>query len=402
MTEAELRGLMADMESDRIERTISFREDKLGPAVCALANDLPQRRQPGYVLLGVDDKTGQPAGMAIGDEQLQQLGNLRSNGNILPQPYLVVSPVFHLSEGDVVVLTVHPADFPPVRFKGRVHIRVGPRKGIANPQEERVLVEKRISTAKTFDEQSCPGSSTTDLSLELFRLSYLPVAVDPDTLAANGRTEKEQLASLGFYDRIREQCTYAGILLFGLNPIHFVKGAYIQYVPFKGKAMDAIDHGDKSFSGALVTELRTLDDFIQRILIQQRPVPVAGSALRERTQYNYAPWAVRELVMNAVMHRDYASNAPTYIYKFSDRIEIINPGGLYGDVRPENFPYASDYRNPVLAAAMKNLGYVNRFNYGIQKAQAELKANGNPPAEFDLNLGTKFSVTVKINPHWYE
>ena len=401
LTEADVRALMADMESDRIERTISFREDKLGAAVCAFANDLPNHRQPGYVLLGVDDKTGQATGMTIGDEQLQQLGNLRSNGNILPQPYLVVSPVYHFDEGDVVVLAVHPADFPPVRFRGRVYIRVGPRQGIATPQEERALAEKRIYTARTFDEQSYPGSGLPDLNTEAFLLSYLPKAIDAETLAENGRAPKEQLASLGFYDLVREQCTHAGILMFGKNPQRHIPGAYVQYVKFDSEAreVEAVQ-AEKVFTGPLVDQLKNIDEFVQVNIVKQRPVPIKPNGFREQQVYNYPTWALRELVMNAVMHRDYESNAPIYVYEFSDRVEIVNPGGLYGDVRPENFPHTSDYRNPILALAMKNLGYVNKFNFGIQNAQAKLKENGNPPAVFDLAIATKFKVTIWINAQW--
>ncbi|NJL58780.1 MAG: hypothetical protein HC887_03150 [Desulfobacteraceae bacterium] len=116
--------------------------------------------------------------------------------------------------------------------------------------------------------------------------------------------------------------------------------------------------------------------------------------MQEYAARNYPFWALRELVMNAVMHRNYESNAPIYCYEFSDRIEITNPGGLYGEVRPENFPNASDYRNPVIAEAMKYIGYVNRFNIGIRQAQSELRKNGNRPAEFDIGLVTKFSVTI--------
>ena len=103
VTEQELRKLMGELESDRIERTISFREDKLGPAICAFSNDLPNHKEPGYVLLGVNDE-GEIAGITIGDEDLQKLGNIRSNGNVLPQPHMVVSPVFHFPEGDIVAL----------------------------------------------------------------------------------------------------------------------------------------------------------------------------------------------------------------------------------------------------------------------------------------------------------
>ncbi len=96
--------------------------------------------------------------------------------------------------------------------------------------------------------------------------------------------------------------------------------------------------------------------------------------------------------MNAVMHRDYQSNAPIRFYWFSNRIEIQNPGGLYGAAT--DFPNQNDYRNPKIAEAMKNMGYVNRFGRGIATAQANLQKNGNPPAEFDYSQPTLFLATV--------
>jgi ATP-dependent DNA helicase RecG len=108
---------------------------------------------------------------------------------------------------------------------------------------------------------------------------------------------------------------------------------------------------------------------------------------------DYPEWALRELLMNAVMHRNYDSNTPIRFYAFSDHIEIQSPGGLYGEATPENFPTRNSYRNPVIAEAMKSLGFVNRFGYGVQRAQALLAQNGNPPADFDFD---EHSVLVKV------
>ena len=118
------------------------------------------------------------------------------------------------------------------------------------------------------------------------------------------------------------------------------------------------------------------------------------TALKEKTQFNFPKWAIRELLMNAVMHRDYESNAPIKFYQYRDRIEIVNPGGLYGNARPENFPKVNDYRNPVIAEAMKVLGFVNRFNRGIARVKKELENNGNPEAVFDYKRIGVFGVTV--------
>lgn len=94
------------------------------------------------------------------------------------------------------------------------------------------------------------------------------------------------------------------------------------------------------------------------------------------------------------MHRDYRGNTPTKFYQYSDRLEIVNPGGLYGNARPENFPRVNDYRNPIIAEALKVLGFVNKFNRGIDRVQRELQNNGNGSARFTVDDITVFSVNV--------
>jgi len=397
MTQEFVLDLISDMESDRIERTRSTADDKLGQAICAFSNDFPNHQKPGYLLLGVNDD-GSLSGKRWSDDDLQKIGGMKTNGKILPQPSVVVSQVFSFEDGDVVVVEVKPSSYPPVRYDGRCWIRVGPRRDKASLEEERILTERRASYAKTYDLVPAMGSSLDDLSIEYFKTSYLPLAIDRDTLMENGRTSEEQLASLRFYD-IKEKCpSNAGILVFGLNPQFFLPGAYIQYIKFAGPEMTDDVEFEKKFSGALITELRILDDFIKANIVKDRPL--RSDSFQESTGRNYPYWALRELVMNAIMHRNYESNAPIYIYEFSNRIEIINPGGLYGEATPQNFPNASDYRNVVLAEAMKVLGYVNRFNYGVKRAKGELVQNGNGEPEFDLTLVTKFKVTIPINKHW--
>ncbi len=106
--------------------------------------------------------------------------------------------------------------------------------------------------------------------------------------------------------------------------------------------------------------------------------------------------------MNSIMHRDYETNAPVLFYEYDDRIEVQNPGGLYGKVSPANFPNVSDYRNPFIAEAMKVLGYVNRFSRGVYRVQKELTENGNGEAFFDFSLITAFRVTEKVSEKYFE
>lgn len=141
--------------------------------------------------------------------------------------------------------------------------------------------------------------------------------------------------------------------------------------------------------------LSQLDTFVDTTIVNRRPIPV--STLREETIIDYPHWAMRELLMNAVCHRDYEGNGPIQFYQYDNRIEIINPGGLYGKATKENFPTVNDYRNPIIAEGMKVLGFVNRFSRGVFRVEEELKENGNGTPNFQLNLGTAFLVSVTIS-----
>jgi hypothetical protein len=140
------------------------------------------------------------------------------------------------------------------------------------------------------------------------------------------------------------------MLVFAFDPLDLFPGAKVQFVQYAGPGLADDVLAEKTFAGNLITLLAELDSFLAG-RFTQKPVPV--STLREQPVFDYPP--------EAVLHRDYQSTAPTRFYPFSDRIEIQNPGGLYGEASPENFPRVNAYRNPIIAEAMHVLGYVNRF-----------------------------------------
>lgn len=388
ISQVELVKLMDDMETDRVEKTISVsKEDKFGEAICAFANDLPNHNLPGYLVVGVHDD-GSRCGLKVEEQLLQTLLSFRTDGRIVPPPALTVAK-FVFPDGEVAVVEVQPHFLPPVRYKGKVCVRVGPRRGTANEAEERILSEKRSAFARTFDALPCKGSTLGDISIDLFKLRYLPSAIDADTLAENNRELKAQLASLKFYD-LKEDCpTYAGILMFGSNPRFFIPGAYVQYVRFKGDDEASDFDFEYRFDGDLTTQLRQMEEFIKANIVKMVLPELGGNYIS-----SYPLRAIKELLFNAVIHKDYQSNAPVKFYEFSDRIEISNAGGLYGKARPENFPNENDYRNPALAEAVKNLGFINAFNVGVKAALAALKKNGSPEPEFIKDQPTSFLVKI--------
>lgn len=335
---------------------------------------------------------GSLSGLTVTDELLRNLAAIRSDGNVLPPPAMTVEKVV-LPAGELAVVTVQPSTVPPVRYKGRVHIRIGPRKGIASEQEERILSERRASLLTTFDAQPVPDASLGDLTMRLFD-EYRMQTVDAEVIEANHRTTEEKLASLRCFDLRAGRPTVAGLLLFGTNPRYFLPGAYVQFLRFPGTTLTDRPDDEREISGDMRTIVETVR---QKIVAFNAVQSTAGEGFRDQPRPDYPEWALRELFHNAVIHRDYQSNTPIRFYWFSDRIEIQSPGGLYGEVTAATLTRRNSYRNPVIAEAMKAMDYVNRYGYGIQRAQDLLAANGNPPAEFEID-DRVFLVTLRRRP----
>ena len=142
MNDADIAAMAAELESFHVERKRSMADkSKIEEAICAFANDLPASGRPGVLLVGVADD-GSPCGLAVTDQLLQNLASIRSDGAILPFPQITVEKR-GLQGSDIAVVVVDPSRNTPLRLRGRVCVRVGPRRDTATRDEERVLTERR-------------------------------------------------------------------------------------------------------------------------------------------------------------------------------------------------------------------------------------------------------------------
>lgn len=396
LTNEELTALLDDLESDRVERKQSWSgsvPEKAREAVCAFANDLPNHGLPGVLFIGVTDD-GQLVGGAfrVTDELLRTLADIKSDGRIVPQPSLTVERR-QLKGGEVAVVCVWPADAPPVRFGGRIWIRTGPRRDLASAQDERILNERRRFRDVPYDIRPCPTARLADLSRTLFEEEYLPGAFAPDILAANERSYEQRLSACRMIVAVDDPTpTVLGLLSLSRTPTRCLPGAYIQFLRIQGTQWGDPVVDEAVVDGHLLAMVRRLDE---KMAAHNRVSVDFVSQDREVRHYLYPPVTLQQLTRNAVMHRTYeGTHAPVRVYWFDDRIEIINPGGPYGNVTIANFgqPGLADYRNPHLAEAMRVLNLVQRFGFGIALAQAALRENGNPPIAFKVDQSVVFAT----------
>ncbi len=392
-----LETLLDDVESDLAERKQSFKGDtpkKARQAVCAFANDLPNHQQAGVLFIGAMDD-GEPSNEPITDELLCSLADMKTDGNTLPLPVLTVEKRT-LKNSEMAVVTVLPSDMPPVKYAGRIWIRTGPRRAIANEQEERILIEKRRHKNIPFDIVSIPTANISDLSRIVFESEFLPAAFASDILDANNRSYEERLASCKMIISPEDTTpTVLGLLAIGKNPQDFLPGAYVQFLRIDGTELSDPVIDEERIGGAIVEILRRSEEKLaahnrSSIDIVTEPTHVISPS--------YPLVALQQILYNAVLHRTYEStNAPVRIYWFNDHIEITSPGGPYGNVTIDNFgqPGITDYRNPNIGDVLKTFGYIQTFGRGIAMTRKELEKNGNPELEFEVNQSTVLCVLRK-------
>jgi ATP-dependent DNA helicase RecG len=397
LTDGQLLDLVNDIESDRVERKQSFRgdtPDKARQAVCAFANDLPNHNSVGLLFIGLCDD-GSPSGEPVTDELLRSLADMKTDGAILPLPVMTVEKR-NIKGTDVAVVTVTPSDMPPVKYKGRIWIRTGPRRDIAGEQDERILSEKRRFKNLPYDLYPVPAANIADMSRKLFEFEYLPLAFAPDVLEENNRTFEERLASLKMIVSPSDATpTVSGLLAIGKNPQDFIHGACIQFLRIGGALLTDPILDEEKIGGAIAEMLRRAEEKIKAHNMVAMDVT---SSATHKIYADYPVPAVLQILYNAVLHRTYErTNAPVRLYWYDDRIEITSPGGAFGNVTRDNFgkPGIMDYRNPNLGAIMKTLGFVQSFGRGIAIARAALEKNGNPPIEFTVDPDAVLCVIRK-------
>ncbi len=384
LTDAELAELVDGGESFRVESKETMDGSapaRIREAVCAFANDLSGSGQAGVVIVGLTD-AGQSSGVTVNDRLLTELGAIKTDGNIVPPPSMLVEKRI-VRDCAVAVVTVRPSDSPPVRYKGSIHVRHGPMRGVATEQDERILNERRRAGTIPFDIQPVPGSGVSDLGLRRFDEEYLPRAFSAEVLEANERTTEQRLATAKMIASVSDsRATVLGLLVLGVRPRDFIPNAYVQFLRVDGAELSDPIVDEENIDGTLDEIVRRLDEKM-RAHIRTR-LDLNGTD-RERREPTYPLEALQQITRNAVMHRAYeATNAPVRVNWFNDRVEVHSPGGAFGMVTRSNFgrPGVTDYRNPNIAEALKVFGYVQRFGAGIAIARRALSESGHPEPEF--------------------
>lgn len=251
---------------------------------------------------------------------------------------------------------------------------------------------------KTQDElRACPRASLKDFNEREISIYIDAVHAKKPNLAQSPRDAIFRLQGLTQDDKP----TVAGILLFGEYPQAFLPQLCMTAVVVPGTELGELGEGGERFldnariEGTLPQMLNQAMAFVARNISVATVIDPHTGRREDRTLYPMT--AIREILMNALIHRDYSVHTeamPIVLRLFSDRLELENPGGLYGRVTLDLLGRAiADTRNPFIAAAMEMLSLTENRYSGIPTIRREMRERGLREPKFEIIRGN-FKVTL--------
>jgi predicted HTH transcriptional regulator len=242
-----------------------------------------------------------------------------------------------------------------------------------------------------FDEQICPGANLDDVDGESVRRfvraarHYRQFQLTEDTPPRDVLTHLNLLSG--------DIPKRAAILLFGRDPQQFMASAEIRSMHFHGPVVQRPAPSYRIFKGPLLSQVDEAVDYVLSKL--DLSVGTRGESTQAPTRYELPPEVVREAVVNAVAHRDYASLGAVQVSVFSDRVEVWNPGELLAPLTFEKLrePHRSVTRNARVCEALYLAGYIEKYGTGTLMMIRESVEHALPEPEFNHQPG-EFGATL--------
>ena len=394
MLKVELFEIIANGENSRVEfKRDDIRAEQLAKEIVALVNF-----QGGHILLGIEDN-GTISGLKRKkmEEWVMNVVADKVHPLVLPS-YEEVS----MGEvGRVAVLTFPQGNSKPYVRKHNgaeeIFIRVGSTSRLATREQQMRLYE----IGGMLHTEALPVSRTSSSDLDRVRIeNYLKDIIRDPALPDSPQTWEDRLANLGFLVEPGGLCSVAGMVLFGKQPRRHLRQAGLRVFAFSGKTkeyqarldliMDAplAARFDVRNGGRYVIDDGLTEKFLRAIepFITEEPDQITDGLRRDKS-WLYPIEAIREIVINALVHRDWTRSVDIEVGLYEDRLEVISPGGLHNSMTVEKMIAGRRYaRNNILMEIMRDYGYIDHRGMGIRsKVLPLLKTHKHPEPSFEAN-----------------
>jgi ATP-dependent DNA helicase RecG len=340
----------------------------------------------GTIVVGLDDK-----GRAVGNVYAEELeGVLRAAARQCRPAVVTGWDQLEGPAGPTYAITVPRSPELHSLADGRVLVRAGTQNRPLGGEEIRHLAATKSSS--DFEAEAMSSAARGDLDDDVIA-EYLEKRQQRQRRVIT-QTPDELLREIGALTDAG-QPTHSGLLLFGRNPQTFMPQAGLVFVKFVGTEPRGEDglagYGRREeFAGPLARVIEAA----WQVIWGEMSVGAVVKGLERQEIAEYPPFAVREALVNAVCHRDYRLKGRRIeVRMYSDRMEVISPGGLPGFITVDNLVEEHFSRNPRLVTGLFQWGYIEELGLGIDRMIEDMVQGGHPPPRFKA---APYSFTVTL------
>ena len=363
---------MGDMETQNIEFKPTWRDEYL-KVICAFAN-----ADGGKLIIGVDDN-GNLEGVRNSKKLLEDIPNkIRNKLGIIPSV-----EVQQKGGKDIIGISVNSASVP-ISCDGKYYLRSGTTNLELEGNELTNFLMRRVG--KTWDEFIEERASLDDINAETIE-SFKKSAEDRIPSIVNEKDHRVILDKLNLLDG--SKLKRAAILLFGKGTQKFYPSAYLKI----GKFLTEADlQTSDVVEGNLFEQLESALEILRTKYLKSE-IRFEGIHRREILEYPHE--ALREGIINALIHRDYLGTSTIQIRVYNDRLVMMNEGKFPPEVPVEKLKteHLSKPRNVLLAGAFYKAGFIESWGRGTIKIVEKCLEQGLPEPDFKEEFGV---VTVQF------
>ena len=362
MDALELLDLIQMGESSKVQFKVRINNaNSIGAEMVAFSNT-----KGGLIIIGVDDKTGEINGLSF--EELQSTNELLANAasNNVKAPIYIYTETVKVEENNVVVAHIAEGTSKPhMDNNGIIWVKNGSdkRKVIAKEEIARLLQ----SSGNLFaDETIVKGTTVNDIDEVIFRKFILKK--HEESIDELGLPISELLGNMGMLKG--GNLTLGGLLLFGKIPQAFKATFTVHCIAFKGNDVGVNSYRSKKepFEG----NLKEIYEKTLSFIVQNLNETQIDANFNSQGQLEIPIETIIELLVNALVHRDYFINSSIKVFIFDNRIEIISPGRLPNTLTIENIKLGTSViRNPILYSNVPYLLPFQGVGSGIRRAYSK-------------------------------
>lgn len=403
------------VENDRVEYKTGWNHNDIIHSICSFANDY-DNTNGGYIVIGVEEKNGMPVFPLVGvskenldsvQQEIFQYCNM-----IVPRYIPRMEVVDYKNEGTYLIyLWCSAGDSGTYQAPKMVYVE----KGLKADKNLKYWIRpasltteaKQDEISELFDKfNSVPFDDRVNRKAKIdnIRRGYLEDFIQKSNSSLEMELNSSSLEDLLLAQEVANETDTEldirniGVLMFTEHPEKLIPGAYIELIRFNTKdAKASNDFIEKTFTGPIWKQVNDALDYIKNTVIEQKVEKVQGQAEAERF-YNYPYNALEETLVNAVFHKSYQEPEPVEIRIYVDSIQILNYPGLAKWINIEKFAAGKikgrKYRNRRIGELFKEIDLSEKKGTGIPKILRELRQNGSPEPEFDMDEDRTYLNTI--------